>query len=186
MSNCINGHGMSPGDSFCAICGGTIASADSAGNLGVSQNLGQNFPQPTTYDPVAPKQTSKLPIILVAIVVLIGAGFLIAKGAKPKTHDVTFTLKVYDEVGCDLGWGYSNVFGMDVDLDIDGDPFDSQSLPSMGYSGSLDECVLSTTFYGVPEGKSSYSFDSIRGTMEYSESEMISNDWAVDASLGLN
>lgn len=185
MSNCVNGHNMSPSDSFCGICGGSIAGTSGVGTPEISHSLGQNFPQPTTFE-AAPKQASKLPIILIAIVVLIGAGFLISKGTKPTTHNVTFTLKVYDEVGCNLGWGYSNVFGMDIDLDLDGDPFDSESLPSMGYSGSLDECILSTTFYDVPEGKSNYSFDSIRGTMEYSESEMSSNDWEVNVSLGLN
>ncbi len=185
MSTCLNGHEMSAQDSFCALCGGPISKIDDGSSAGLASNSVNGTQMQDNYETSAQKKTNKLPIIIIAILVIVGAAVLIAK-AKPATHDVTFTLKVYDDVGCDLGWGYANVLGMDVDLEIDGESFDSESLPVYGYPGSLDECVLSTTFYGVPEGHDNYSFDSIRGTMEYSESEMSSNDWEVNVTLGLD
>jgi len=190
MPTCLNNHPMSSDDQFCGTCGSQpaqgvipsfgsspMSSAEPSGSVNLAVDYSQVAPQ---------KSSNKVVIALVAVVVLVAAMLLVKKASKPATNNITYTLTVYDEVGCDLGWGYWNVFGMDIDLEVDGDLWESDSLPSSGEVGPLNSCVLSTTFWDVPEGHSSYAFNTIRGDFEYTETEMASNDWEVNLTLGLD
>jgi len=189
MPFCTNNHPMSAADVFCGSCGSRKldqAAANSAGTTssGPSSPVA-GFEQLQVAPTIESKSNRNVKIAVGAALVLVVV-FLISKGSKPAVHDITYSLSVYDDAGCDLGWGYYNVLGMDVTLEVDGEVQGYESLPTSGYVGGLNSCVFETTFYGIEEGHSSYTFNSPRGDFSYSDSEMTDKDWTVDLSLGLD
>jgi hypothetical protein len=180
---------MSAEDVFCGNCGSPkLETATTSSTADASSGLHSPLVGPGHVEAAQATETKNKRNFLLAVgaVLVLIVGFLVSKGSTPTTHDITYSLSVYDDSGCDLGWGYYNVLGMDITLKVDGQLEALESLPNSGYVGSLNSCVFETTFYGVEEGHSNYEFNSPRGDFSYSEAEMVGNNWSLDLSLGLD
>ena len=178
MSKCTIGHDMIPGERFCATCGSPAQGEADAGAV---------LP-PVEGTPAAPaaQPGSRRNLIIAAVVgVLVLGVVLLGQGAGAPKKSVEFSLSVYDDGGCELGWGYANVPGLNVELYIDGEFFSSSNLSAYGDEIYGVSCTFSTTFSEVPSDGELYVFKSDRGDLSYTKDDLVEYEWSVNPTLGL-
>jgi len=80
----------------------------------------------------------------------------IASGSNPITQEPQVTpldvsLTVFNEDGCDFGWGYDDVPGSTVTVSVDGIPVAFDQLPRFG-EDNVVFCDFKVSIPGVPTG----------------------------------
>ncbi len=125
--------------------------------------------------------------IAIGIGILIIAAFGISKiGSTVATTDVTVNMTLVGETCSNVSWGYDDIPGGTVNLSIDGVPQPSTNYTSYGvdvYNG----CKFTATVSGVKENGNSYTVTSgrmTRGEVTNSQTDLASNSWTFELSLG--
>ena len=145
---CINGHGMSIGDSFCNVCGAAVSATSSV---------------PVTSN--STKNRKKIIIGAISIVVVIALVVVFAKPSVKKASTVNITDTLYGTTCSGVSNNYSffnsslpvRLFGSDGAL-IDTATYDSGT-DSSDYASSgnlVDTCYFTATFHDVPETFKTY------------------------------
>jgi hypothetical protein len=104
----------------------------------------------------------------------------------PPTTTVSVTMSINDEYCDDLSWGYDDIPGGSIILSVDGIADGYASYPYYGTDTSTG-CDFDAYFYGIPTNGTIYSLrmaSGLRGSVESYKSEMESNGWHIDVSLG--
>lgn len=105
--------------------------------------------------------------------------------AEPQTTFLDVSLTVFDEDGCNLGWGYDDVPGSTVTVSVDGVPIAFDQLPSFGDDGVV-YCDFEVSIAGVPTDGSIYEIEiGRRGKAVLSRTELVADNWSYSGSLGL-
>lgn len=200
---CDQGHELVRKNKFCEICGSAEAgtaspSEPSAPIRSVPRPAPPVTPPPVTNTNLLPPPsndfTAYTPPTKKNLAVIIGASvgaLLLIIGLVINANKVTYTsvsvsMTIVDENCWDLSWGYGDIPGGQVVLNIDGAPSNYASYESFG-SDSILGCKFTATFYEVPMNGEFYAVglaSGRRGTITKSLSEMESNGWSFDLSLG--
>lgn len=105
--------------------------------------------------------------------------------AVPATTALDVTLTVFDEDGCNFGWGYDDVPGAIVTVSMDGVPIAFDQLPLFGDDGIV-YCEFEVSVAGVPTDGNIYEIEiGRRGKAVMSRAELIADSWSYNGSLGL-
>lgn len=118
------------------------------------------------------------------VVVLLVGLFVFTKSPEPVAVDVSLTL--LDEECYDVSWGYFDIPGADVELEVDGVALGYASFPSIGDSTFLG-CEFNTTFYNIPADASVYSYslgNGRRGVITKTREELEADEWSFRLSIG--
>lgn len=119
-----------------------------------------------------------------AFLVLVAGIFFVTKSPAPVSVSVSLTL--LDQECYDLSWGYFDILGADVELEVDGVTTGYASLSALGnttYAG----CEFTTTFYGIPADGSVYSYSMAsgrRGSITKTKTELEADGWSFDLTIG--
>lgn len=120
-------------------------------------------------------------ILLLFGIVMIGTS---NSGSSPVT--VTVQMVLSDQYDCfDISWGYSDIPGGQIVLDVDGTKYFG-SYPALGES-SISGCKFTAFISGVESDGVNYAISMAsgrRGTIYNSKSELEANDWTFYLSLG--
>lgn len=191
---CTSGHAMSPGIRFCQFCGAPAAGVPAvaaAPSMPATPPGGlppvQTFGFPTTPPPPPPKSGRSLFIglaiagVLVLGVIAVGLG---SATQAPPTRNLSITYSVFGVDGCDLSWGYSDVPGSQVTVEMDGQIVATGTVPLYG-TAVLQSCMYSMDLGPVRSDGDFYSVSiGRRGTLNYSQTDMNDQDWSLNLSLG--
>jgi hypothetical protein len=143
--------------------------------------------QPTFTPPPLPKNKNVLIFSIAGAtlaLVMIGGLFVVTKSPEPVAVDVSLTL--LDESCYDVSWGYFDIPGADIELDVDGVTVGYASFPSYGDSTYLG-CEFNATFYNIPSDGSIYSYSLAsgrRGEIVKTRDELESDGWSLGLSIG--
>jgi ribosomal protein S27AE len=201
---CVNGHQMKSDQKFCADCGGRIASGlkfqeKIDRNLPTfNNNLSQTsttvsssqLPWPNENPMVVNNQSgisqnSKFTLIGVGILILI-VFIAMLSGSKPEPVTVTVEMTLVDTECWEMSWGYGDIPNGQVIVSVDGVAAGFGSYPPIG-SSSIRGCKFIAYIGDVPSDGESYSVSMAsgrRGTIYNSRSELESNSWTFELSLG--
>jgi hypothetical protein len=116
--------------------------------------------------------------------VIIGGLFVFTKSPEPVTVDVSLTL--LDEECYDVSWGYFDIPGGAVELEVDGVTLGYSSFPSYGNTTYLG-CEFDATFYNIPSDGSIYSYSMSsgrRGVITKTREELEADGWSLGLSIG--
>jgi hypothetical protein len=103
----------------------------------------------------------------------------------PATTTLDVALTVFDEDGCDFGWGYDDVPGSTVTVSVDGVPVAFDQLPRFGQD-SVVFCDFKVAIRGVPTDGNIYEIEiGRRGKAVKSRAELIEENWSYNGTLGL-
>lgn len=191
---CVNGHLVSSGIKFCTECGAAVNSGIIDTQSTYQSNL--NSVGTPTYSPgifveaspVTSKVSNKKSLgilggVLGAIVLLIIIGASV--GSPTTTVQVNMTLK--GEYDCSsISWGYYDVPGGAIELSMDGEIVGRGNYDSSGKYTVLG-CQYTAYISEVPTDGDNYSIafaSGRRGVVYNSKSELESNAWTFDLSLG--
>jgi hypothetical protein len=202
---CVNGHQMKVGQKFCADCGQKIDTKLSFQNNNESNSTlttsnhnlistsasASQLPWPNepvlqnnfTKDGIS--KNSRFTIIGVSVFLLV-VFIAAAGGGKPDPVTVTVEMTLVDTECWDLSWGYGDIPGGQVIISVDGVASGFGSYPPIGSSSSLG-CKFVAYLSDVPSDGESYSISMAsgrRGTVYNSKSELESNSWTFEISLG--
>jgi hypothetical protein len=195
---CHLDHSKLTGLRFCTACGVSLAT-------GQPPNVPPNPPTPftptipqsqqppvfssgSTY--VAPELPKNKNALIFSIaggtlaVVLLAGLFVFTRSPDPVSVDVSLTL--IDEECFDISWGYFDIPGGDVELEVDGIALGYASFPSYGDTTFLG-CEFNATFYNIPADASIYSYSlgsGRRGVITKTREELEADDWSFRLSIG--
>jgi len=116
--------------------------------------------------------------------VLIAVLFTATRSPSPVSVDVSLTL--IDEECYDVSWGYFDIPGADVELEVDGVTLGYATFPGYGNSNYLG-CEFTATFYNIPPDGQMYSYhlaSGRRGEITKSREELELSDWSMDLTIG--
>jgi ribosomal protein S27AE len=147
--------------------------------------------QPNSFQAPAQETTGSNSTVVRYVAVGFGivliAAFGIAKlSANASTTDIKVNMTLSGKSCSDIGLGYDDIPGGNVNLSVDGIPVSSSSYSMSG----VDEgngCVFSATISSVREDGKSYTVTSgnvLRGSVTYTQSELSGNNWNFDLKLG--
>ena len=147
----------------------------------------QSFAPDFNYSP--PKSSNKNTLIFsiagaTAGLVLIAVLFAFTRSPSPVAVSVSLTL--VDEVCYDLSWGYFDIPGASVELEVDGMTLGYATFPGYGDTNYLG-CEFSATFYNIPPDGQMYSYalaSGRRGVITKSREELELADWSMDLTIG--
>ena len=147
----------------------------------------QAFAPASNYSPE--KQSNKNTLIFsiaggTAALVLIAALFTFTRSPSPVSVDVSLT--VVDQTCYDLSWGYFDIPGAALELEVDGVTMGYATFPSTGNSNYLG-CEFSATFYDIPPDGQMYSYafaSGRRGVITKSREELEADGWSMDLTIG--
>ncbi|MFM1951209.1 MAG: hypothetical protein RJA33_3 [Actinomycetota bacterium] len=197
---CSQGHESPASKKFCETCGESFSAASAPVATGFTPPPPPPVSAPfntapigeaPAYDPFAyvpPKKNNKLiPIIAsISAAALLVVGFLVYSVTKVEYTNVPVTMTLWGEECWDIGWGYFDIPGGDVVLSVDGVDTAYASYPSYGSDAGYG-CKFETTFYEVPMNGEYYEFSMAngrRGTIDWTNAEMIENEWSIGVSMG--
>lgn len=197
MSQCTYGHANPPGTSFCSTCGlaltgeqpPPVVTQPAAAWASAPPQPAPPPPYGAAYAAPPPRRSRVwiLPVVLVGVIVLIGAGVLVFQAMKPTTTTVLVTLELYNgSDGCDVGLGYNDVPGASVVISADGVPVGTSSLDLFGSDMGL-YCEFTASVPSVPTDKGIYTLTiggSNRGVLTSTQSELSANGWNWGVTLG--
>jgi len=184
--SCHIDHSKLAGLRFCTACGVSLVT-------GQAPIVPQTPPppvmtsQPTFAPPPLPKNKNVLIFSIAGAtlaLVMIGGLFVVTKSPEPVAVDVSLTL--LDESCYDVSWGYFDIPGADIELDVDGVTVGYASFPSYGDSTYLG-CEFNATFYNIPSDGSIYSYSLAsgrRGEIVKTRDELESDGWSLGLSIG--
>ena len=214
MRYCSLGHANADGMEFCTSCGQQLMAQapptqpapppvqPPAPPVQPTNPWGAPGPQiggwqPPAYGSTAHSSSSKrwwiVGGIVAGVVVLLGGLLLLTRGSSgggilpPTTETLTVTLDVYtdDFRGCNLGWGYADVPGSIVIVEVDGKVVGTSDLSRIGRESGIS-CTFSATVASVPTDGILYEISiGRRGTGTSTATELEQNNWTYSASLGL-
>jgi hypothetical protein len=184
---CHLDHSKLTGLRFCTACGVSLAT-------GQPPLVPQTQQQPIfnnnpTFAPPPPLPKNKNALIFsisggtLALVMIVGI-FLFTRSPEPVSVDVSLTL--LDEECYDISWGYFDIPGGDIELEVDGLTVGYTSLPGYGDSTLLG-CEFSATFYNIPADGSIYTYSMAsgrRGVITKTRDELESSDWSFGLTIG--
>jgi hypothetical protein len=164
----------------------TLGQFGSMPSIGLSSNY-----QPNSFPATAQKTTgTNSPVVrylAVGFGIVLIAAIAIAKlSSSVSTTDVKVNMTLSGQSCSDIGLGYDDIPGGNVNLSVDGIPVASSSYSMTG----IDEgsgCVFSATINDVREDGKSYTVTSgnvLRGAVTYTQSQLSSNNWNFDLKLG--
>ena len=119
--------------------------------------------------------------VLLAII-----AFVLISGAV-KT-DITVNMTIIGESCSNITWGYLDIPGGTISLSVDGASVGSSSYGAYGTTTATG-CQFSTVLAGVKENGSSYqvtSGNAIRGSITETKSQLSSDNWTFNLTLGSN
>ena len=200
---CHLDHSKLTGLRFCTACGVSLATGQPAN---VPQSPPTQFTptqytpsipqpqQPPVFNNAAPYVTPELPKNKNALIFSIAGGtlalvlvaglFVFTKSPEPVSVDVALTL--IDEECYDISWGYFDIPGADVELEVDGVTVGFASFPRYGDSTFLG-CEFNATFYDIPADATIYSYSLAsgrRGEITKTREELEADDWSLRLSIG--
>lgn len=182
MSACPQGHPNADDSRFCEQCGLQIAPPTGTSGPSLTSAL------PGTTAPAARKRRSwVIPVVILALLLVVGAGYLVFRKAVPSTTTVRISVTVYGESDCSafgMGLGYGDVPGSLMTVRADGATVGVGILEDYGEATYLG-CVFEASVPDVPMDASIYSLETgRRGEISNTRAEMLANGWSFDASLG--
>ena len=195
---CHLDHSKLTGLRFCTACGVSLTTGQPANVPQTPQTpFMPTIPQPQqppVFSSDSPNFTQTLPknknalIFSIAggtlAVVLIASLFVFTKSPEPVSVDVSLTL--IDEECFDVSWGYFDIPGGDLELEVDGVALGYATFPSYGDSTFLG-CEFNATFYNIPSDASLYSYtlgNGRRGVITKTRDELEADDWSFRLSIG--
>ena len=197
LITCTNGHQSPDGSRFCLSCGLLLSDASSEVNAPSLPNepsvLGMS--QSAVLDQTPRKRAGwVIPVVVLGGLIVLGVAVVgmvnIASGSNPITQEPQVTpldvsLTVFNEDGCDFGWGYDDVPGSTVTVSVDGIPVAFDQLPRFG-EDNVVFCDFKVSIPGVPTDGNIYEIEiGRRGKAVQSRAELIESNWSYSASLGL-
>lgn len=195
--SCHLDHSKLQGLRFCTACGQSLTTGMAPPN-----SAPQQVPPPPTFvpsppgqvsfqqhfsAPIAPKNNNALIFSISGVtlaLVLVGGLFFVTKSPEPVPVDVSLTL--LDEQCFDISWGYFDIPGGDIELEVDGVTTGYASFPSYGNTTYLG-CEFAATFYDIPADGSIYSYslgNGRRGVITKTREELEADDWSFRLSIG--
>jgi len=194
---CHLDHSKLQGLRFCTACGqpltpGMNTPATAPQQAAPAPGFAPPPPTPVSFQqnfsaPIAPKNNNALIFSIsgaTLALVLIGGLFFVTKSPEPVSVDVSLTL--LDEQCFDISWGYFDIPGGDIELEVDGVTTGYASFPSYGNTTYLG-CEFAATFYDIPADASVYSYslgNGRRGVITKSREELEADDWSFRLSIG--
>lgn len=194
---CHLDHSKLTGLRFCTACGQSLTAPATP-----PPSQPQQIPVAREFIPASPHQSSnqatftpsELPknnnkVIYsisgatLALVLILGL-VAVTKSPEPVTVDVSLTL--LDEQCYDISWGYFDIPGADVELEVDGLTVGYAAFPSYGDSTYLG-CEFNATFYDIPADGSIYSYSMAsgrRGVITKTREELEADGWSLGLSIG--
>lgn len=199
---CTQGHEILAGKKFCEVCGESVNataletpstqtfstySMPAVNNSQSRETISPTFVS-SPFTPPKENSHSFIPLMGAAGVLLILIiGTVFYNLTKVTYTNVSATMTLIGSECYDISWGFFDIPGGEVVLEVDGAPVAYASYPSYGDSSYYLGCRFSTTFYDVPMDGNFYSFglaNGRRGTLNQTQEEMVSNDWSFSATLG--
>ena len=190
--SCHLDHSKLTGLRFCTACGVSLVTGQPA-NVAPPQPPPQPQQQPifnsaNTYaPPELPKNKNALIFSIaggtLALVMTVGV-FIFTRSPEPVSVDVSLTL--LDEECYDIGWGYFDIPGGDIELEVDGLTVGYATLPGYGDTTLLG-CEFKATFYNIPADGSIYTYSMAsgrRGVITKTRDELESSDWSFGLTIG--
>ena len=190
---CISGHVMAPSQKYCASCGKVPAmsvSLDTFSNASEQDkshegiNLGNGFSS-LDSNPIESNSKKSFFAAIVGFAVLI---IIVIAQSNSKSEPVTVTVNmtIAGESCWNLSWGYGDVPGAQIIVTVDADSTSFGSYSETGLS-SGSGCMYTAYVSDVPSDGENYSVEMAsgrRGTIYNTRSELESNDWTFDLTLG--
>jgi hypothetical protein len=102
-----------------------------------------------------------------AFLVFVAGIFFVTKSPAPVSVSVSLTL--LDQECYDLSWGYFDILGADVELEVDGVTTGYASLSALGADGSVYS-------YSMASGR--------RGSITKTKTELEADGWSFDLTIG--
>lgn len=205
---CARGHANPDGSSFCTVCGLALGGPAPAQPGPVPQSAPPATPQysptpgyvapPPAYGTPAPggfpaavpsTPRTGFPWKWVGIgvgiaVFVLGAAIVVTNAVGGGTRNVTVSFTVFGVDDCELGLGYFDVPGSSVTIEADGELAGIGTLTQFGDDVGYG-CEFSAVVLDVPDDASLYSIEvGRRGVITNTRSELESNGWEFDLSLG--
>ena len=210
---CANGHALKQGQKFCGICGSSSRESEATSSReNRSSNFGsaitpiikpaQNFSregfESAISNPIdnfanfpnSPTSNSNKKFLIAGIVSLVlllgGISFLGSVAGSPEPVTIKVEMTLVDQTDCfDVSWGYSDIPGGQVVINVDG----------MTYFGTYDYfgkytslgCKYVAKVRNVPSDGENYSVGMAsgrRGTIYKTREELVSSGWTFSLTLG--
>lgn len=201
--SCSLDHSKLTGLRFCTACGVSLTTGEPA-KVSSPPPVPptptppiSSFPQPqqppvfnseSTYtSQELPKNKNKLIFSIAGgtlALVMVAGLFAFTRSPEPVSVEVALTL--IDEECFDISWGYFDIPGGDVELEVDGLTVGYASFPSYGDTTFLG-CEFNATFYGIPADATIYSYSLAsgrRGVITKTREELEADDWSLRLSIG--
>lgn len=163
-----------------------VPSVSSFQSSNISGDATAEFGQQNSFEREKSNKNFVLVGISSLVALLFGIVILGSMNSGSAPVSVTVEMVLLNEYDCfDISWGYSDIPGGQVVLDVDGVKYFG-SYPAFG-SSSGSGCKFSTTISGVNSDGVNYSIGMAsgrRGTIYNSKSELEANDWTFFLSLG--
>lgn len=181
---CPQGHPLPAQQVYCSQCGSTVRMGSAAPSpVNPAQSLPPFMPPPP---PPPSSHVVRNVLIAVAAVVAVGLiGFVTQASRGPEMVPLTIEYVVYDDDGCDHGFGYADVPGSQVTIEKDGVIVATSSVPYVGDEALFFSCTYNINVGLIPADGASYSVTiGRRGTLSYTNAEMVAQNWSLAFSLG--
>ena len=211
INRCTNGHNMAAKLKFCTECGSTrevltssaqptrvLNSRPSTINLvDVGSTQDSSSTTSNIWDSVAAVEKDPMtsginsPIargIAIGVAVLIIIVGVFSKLSSNSTTDVTVNMTLVNQECSNVSWGYLDIPGGRVSLEVDGSQVSSSQYTRFGTT-VFNGCRFTATLSGVKQNGRIYTLTSgnvLRGALTENKSELSGNDWTFDVSLGGN
>ena len=187
--SCQLDHSKLAGLRFCTACGVSLATGQPPNVAPPTQSQQPPvFGDANTFaSPELPKNKNTLIFSIsggTLALLLIAGLFVFTRPPEPVTVDVALTL--IDAECYDISWGYFDIPGADIELEVDGVTLGYASFPSYGDTTFLG-CEFNATFYNIPADGSFYTYSLAsgrRGEITKTREEFEADNWSMRLSIG--